>query len=127
MATKKVVDLDALISGDIALALEDRQFIPVKLFGKEWRVSNQTNTFINLRAGEGDAKAFAEFIINIIHEDERQDFSTALMQADGITPEVLMKVINHLFEAVADHPTKSSSGSSRSAGTRAAKPKSAVG
>jgi hypothetical protein len=127
MATaRKVIDIDALLSEHRDKVLADRKYIPVKLFGKEWRVSNQINNFLALRAGEGDVEAFTQFLLNCTHEDEQASFRTALFEADVMDPEGLLLVINHLMEAVAGNPTKSSSGSSASGRTRAAKQKSAA-
>ena len=123
---RKVIDIDALLSEHRDKVLSERTYIPVKLFGKQWRVSNQINNFLALRAGEGDVEAFTQFLLNCTHEEERVDFRTALFEADVMDPEGLLLVINHLMEAVAGNPTKSSSGSSASGRTRVAKPKSAA-
>lgn len=125
-AAKKVIDIDALLADHRDKVLADRKYIPVKLFGKEWRISNQLNNFLALRAGEGDVEAFTQFLLNCTHEDEKHDFRTALFEADVMDPEGLLMVINHLMEAVAGNPTKSSSASSPSGRTRVAKPKSAA-
>lgn len=126
MATQKVIDIDALLSEHRTKVLSERKYVKVKLFGREWRIVNQINNFLALQAGEGEIDAFTNFLLNCTHEDEKDDFRKALYTADVMDPEGLMLVINHLMEAVSGNPTKSSSGSSRSVQTRAAKPKSAA-
>jgi hypothetical protein len=125
-AAKKVIDIDSLLSEHRDKVLAERKYIPVLLFGREWRVINQINNFTALRAGDGDVEAFTQFLMNCTHEDEREDFRKALFTADVMDPDMLLMILNNLMEAVANHPTKSSSGSSRSPQTRVAKPKSAA-
>ena len=126
MPVSKVIDIDAMLSEHRDKVMAERKYIPVKLFGREWRVSNQINNFLALRAGEGDVEAFTQYLLNCTHEDEKHDFRTALFEADVMDADGLLMIINHLMEAVANHPTKSSSGSSRSARTQAVKRKSAA-
>lgn len=125
MPAPKVIDIDALLSAHSEKVRSERQYIKVKLFDREWRISNQINNFLALRAGEGDVEAFTQYLLNCTHEDEKHDFRTALYEADIMDADGLLLVINHLMEAVAAHPTKSSSGSSRSGRTQAVKRKSA--
>ena len=126
MPAQKVLDIDALLSDHREKLLSERKYIKVKLFGREWRIVNQINNFLALRAGEGDVEAFTQFLLNCTHEDEKVAFRTALFEADVMDADGLLMIINHLMEAVANHPTKSSSGSSRSGRTQVAKPKSAA-
>lgn len=126
MPAAKVTDIDALLAAHKEKVLAERKYIPVKLFDQEWRISNQINNFLALRAGEGDVQAFTEYLINCTHPDEQAEWKAALYKADVMDADGLLMVINHLMEAVANHPTKSSSGSSRSARTQAVKRKSAA-
>ena len=126
MPVSKVIDIDAMLSEHRDKVMAERKYIPVKLFGREWRVSNQINNFLALRAGEGDVQAFTEYLINCTHPDEQVEWKAALYKADVMDADGLLMVINHLMEAVAKHPTKSSSGSSRSGRTQAVKRKSAA-
>jgi len=127
MPVAKAFDIDALLADALAEAASKTVYIKVKLFGREWRISSQINTFLALRAGEGDTKAFTEFLMNVAHPDERAEFQDALYRIEPLTADILLIIINNLMEAVANHPTKSSSGSSRTAKTSVAKPKSAAG
>lgn len=126
MSTAKVTDLDALLAEHAKAVESKRQFIKVKLFDREWRVSNQINAFTGLRAADGDVEAFVSFIMNVTHPDERADFHKALYSSDLLDEEGLLMIISNLMETIAAHPTKSSSGSSRSVKTRAAPRKSAA-
>jgi hypothetical protein len=123
---KKVIDIDSMLKEHREKVQSERKYIPVKLFDREWRIVNQINNFTALRAGEGDVEAFTQFLLNCTHDDEKADFRNALYSSDMMDSEGLLMIINHLMEAVANHPTKSSSGSSRSARTQVAKPKSAA-
>lgn len=125
MPAQKVIDIDAMLAEHREKMHAERKYIKVKLFGREWRIVNQINNFLALRAGEGDVEAFTQFLMNCTHEDERVDFRNELYKADMFDADGLLLVINQLMEAVANHPTKSSSGSSSSGRTRVAKPKSA--
>ena len=125
MPPAKTFDIDALLKDALAEASSKVTYIKVKLFDREWRISSQINTFLALRAGEGDTKAFTEFLMNVAHPDERADFQEALYRIEPLTADILLLIINNLMEAVAGNPTKQSSASSRSAKTSAAKPKSA--
>ena len=125
MPPAKTFDIDALLKDALAEASSKVTYIKVKLFDREWRISSQINTFLALRAGEGDTKAFTEFLMNVAHPDERADFQEALYRIEPLTADILLLIINNLMEAVAGNPTKPSSASSRSGKTSAAKPKSA--
>lgn len=123
-ARTKVVDLDEFLAEHIREAEDEREYIPIKIFGREWRVSNQLSAFIALQAGDGDPKAFTSFLMNVTHPDEQREFQEHLYRLN-LKTEGLLALINKIMEVVAEHPTKSSSGSSRSAKTQAAKRKSA--
>jgi len=125
MATaSKPFDIDALIADDLAKAIKATKYNPVTAFGTQWRVTTEPNVFAALAGSFGDIEALVSMIRNIIHPDEREDFQKALLNAEGMTADVLMKLLTGLIEAAGERPTKSPSGSSRtSTATRVAKPR----
>lgn len=125
-AKKPVFDIDALLEEHRDAERAKIKYVLVRLFGREWRIRDQINNFMALRAGQGDVEAFTSFLMTCTHEDEREDFRAELFKADVMDPDTLLAIINNLMTAVADHPTKSSSGSSRSVKTRAGNPRSAA-
>jgi hypothetical protein len=112
-ASSNIIDLDALLAPDIAAALKAAKWNKIKLFGAEWRITTEPNVFAALAGSYGDIPALVSILTNIVHPDERTDFHRAMLSADGITADVLMKLINGIVEAAAERPTKSPSGSSR--------------
>lgn len=124
MPVAKTIDIDALIASKVEESRSKRKYVKVSLFGREWRISDQTNNFLLLRAGEGDVNAFTQFLLNCPHADDQREFRDALLAFDAMEPEILLDIINAIMEAVAGNPTKSSSASSPSVRTRVAKPKS---
>lgn len=123
VAKPKAVDLDAQFTEHLAKREADRQYVPVILFGREWRVSNQLNILQMLLAAEGEAQGFVSFLMNCTHPDEQNEFNKALLSSGMMDEEGLLMICNALMSAIADFPTKSSSASSRSVKTRAASQK----
>lgn len=122
-----VTDLDALLADDIAKAVKATKFNMITLFGKKWRITTEPNVFAALAGSYGDVQALVSMIVNIVHPEEREEFHKALLSAQGINADVLMKLLNGLVEAAAERPTKSPSGSSGgSRTTPVAKRKSAA-
>jgi hypothetical protein len=107
------VDLDALLADDIAAAIKAEKWNTIKLFGQTWRITTEPNVFAALAGAYGDVEALVSMIKGVVHPEEREDFTKALYTADGITADVLMKLLNGLIEAAAERPTKSPSASSQ--------------
>ena len=128
MATKKTpIDIDALLREDIDEAIAATKYVPVTVFGQTRRVSQSPNTFAALAGSYGDVEALVSMIVGVIHEDDREEFRHDLLMAQGITADVLMKILNSLVEAASERPTKSPSDSSTgSAKTKVARQKSAA-
>ena len=121
------IDLDALLADDIAAVVKATKWNTIKLFDRTWRITTAPNVFAALAGSYGDVEALVSMTKNVVHPDEREDFHKALLLADGINAEVLMKLLNGLIEAAAERPTKSPSDSSRvSAKTQVAPRKSAA-
>lgn len=119
------LDLDALLADDIAAAVKSTKWNTITLFKRKWRITTEPNVFAALAGSYGDVEALVSMIINIVHPEERDDFHKALLSAEGINADVLMKLLNGLVEAAAERPTKSPSASSEgSAKTRVARRKS---
>jgi hypothetical protein len=123
----EIIDLDSIIRADREAAVDSAKYVKMKVFGNEYRITTSPNIYTSLAAGTGDPVAIANLITNVLHEDDRDSFTKELMNAAGISAEVLLKMLNAMLEAVAERPTKSSSGSST--GRKASpgrKPKSAL-
>ena len=113
MVTKKTpLDLDALLQEDLDAAIKATKYVPVTLFEKTRRVSTSPNTFAALAGSYGDVEALVSMIVGVIHPDDQDEFRHDLLMAQGITADVLMKILNSLVEAAAERPTKSPSASS---------------
>lgn len=116
MATSKVFDLDATIASEHQAALASIRTVKVKLFGEEFRVVTDVNTYAAVMS---DAEASGEGVLKqmhaLIHEGDLARFKTTLAGQRGLSAEVLGKIVNGLFEAAAERPTTSSSGSGRGA------------
>lgn len=122
-----ITDLDALLAPDFAAAKKAVKYNKIKLFDREWRITTEPNVFAALSGSYGDPEALVSMIKTVVHPDERDDFHKALLGADGINADVLIKLLNNLVEVAAERPTKSPSGSSRASGrTQAAVRKSAA-
>ena len=124
MASTESVDIDTALKELLKTEADKVEYITVTLFDRQWQISNQINTFMALRAGEGDTQAFTQFLMKVAHPDERKDFQNALYNLEPMTADVLLLIINKLMEAVAAHPTKSSPDSSPTPAKKAVKPKS---
>jgi hypothetical protein len=107
-----IIDLDRILKPEIEAAIKATKYVKIKVFGKEWRLSTSPNIYTSLAGGSGDVEALAKMLVNIVHEEDRSDFKTTLMDAEGVSAEVLLALLNGMMEAVADRPTKSPSGSS---------------
>ena len=124
MATKKApIDIDALLQEDIDEAIAATKYVPVTVFGQTRRVSQSPNTFAALAGSYGDVEALVSMIVGVIHPDDSEDFRQDLLMAQGITADVLMKLLNSLVEAAAERPTKSPSGSSKGSVKKKAAPR----
>jgi hypothetical protein len=107
-----IVDLDALLEAKMKAAKDKIQYRPIRLLGREWRVSTAPNAFTSLGAAGGDVRALSHMIAGAVHTDERDQFTNALMNADGIDDVVLLGIIEAFLEVVGERPTESPSDSS---------------
>lgn len=118
--------MDDFIAEQRDAALKNIKYSKMTLFDREWRLTSEPNVFVALAGSYGDIEAMTSMIGNAVHPDERGDFRTALMNADGINAEVLMKLLNGLVEAAAERPTKSPSASSTQSARKKAVPRKSV-
>lgn len=112
MTNPKIIDLDS------ELGFENDEPVPtkkIKLFGREWTIVCDLNTFTMADIASGDAGSIARFVRNIVVEDEQSDFSAALSAAKNMTGEKLGQLLAALIEAASERPTKSPSPSARTA------------
>lgn len=122
MTNNKVIDLDDLIGGeDEDLPVHTRQ---AKLFGRNWTLVCDVNTFGLAALTTGDPAAIVDFIRSIIHPDEVDEFMGAFRKQRNLSGERLAKIVNALIEAASERPTKQPSVSSRGASSRTSARKS---
>lgn len=119
-------NMDEYIQEQRDTALANIKYSKMTLFDRDWRLTSEPNVFVALAGSYGDIEAMTAMISNAVHPDERADFRKALMAADGINAEVLMKLLNGLVEAAAERPTKSPSGSSTRRVVKKAAPQKSV-
>jgi len=117
----KIIDLDADLFGVDDEPTPTKQ---VKLFGREWTILCDLNSFSISALGSGDPSAIVNFLDGLIAEDQRVDFRLAISRVKNLTPEKLGKLINSLVEVVTERPTTPPSASLRGASKRVTAPKS---
>lgn len=122
MTTKKVIDLDAQLGFDEPD--EPLHTKTVSLFGREWTVVCDLNSFGMTAFMTGDVQGIVELLLGLVVEGERDDFVKALSRKRNLDAEKLRDIINALIEVAAEVPTKQPSASSRTATKRTSKPKS---
>lgn len=123
MTNAKPIDIDAMLA-EGEDATEAQQTVKVMLLGREWDFQVGINTFTFSAIMAGDVGAMSQFIINVVVEDQRAEFASALHRATGMTAPKLNKLLTSIVEAVSERPTKQPSGSSRPASKRTSAPRS---
>ena len=122
-AMPKIIDLDE----QLAFTEETTKIQKIKLFGREWSMYCDVNSFTLSAIGAGDAGAIAAFLNNVIVEDERADFAQVLSSQRNLTPAKLVNVIGKLIEVAGKEDVTPSTRSPRGATKRTSSPKSAAG
>ncbi len=112
MPAREAIDLDAQYAERFAKKAKGIVYVPVTLFGRDWRVSTETNVFAALAGGDGDAKAILRMTRNVVHPEERDEFASTLMSQEGMDAEIMLDLLNSLTEVAAERPTKSPAASS---------------
>lgn len=113
---RSVIDLDALISAEIATATENVIVRgTILLFAREWTVIEPQNALHSFRMAdlEHDPMALIDAMKDCIIHDQRSDFINALKGAAALPTDVLMKIVNGILEVAFARPTSPSKPSSR--------------
>lgn len=101
MAQPKILDLDA----QLGIANEPVNTLPFRLFGREWTLLCDLNTFALSDLGTGDPAAVVRYMVSFVIDDERDDFRTALSSQPNMTVERLGEILTALTEAATERPT----------------------
>ena len=118
---KNILDLDA----DLALEDDEPQHTKqFRLFGKDWTLVCDLNSFAMSDLTTGDPSAIVRFIDSVILPEQRVDFRTAMTNVKNLTGEKLGKILGALVEAASERPTTPPSGSSGGARSPTSRPKS---
>lgn len=104
MVSKQIVDFDK----ELGLLLHGDEPVPtkeIKLLGRSWTIQCDLNSFAMAQIAGGDATHLAHFVSNLVVEDQREDFVTALSAAKGLTGERLGALLSKLIEVAGERPT----------------------
>lgn len=123
MATpNKPIDLDAQLGFDLTPAPTK----PVRLFGSEWTIVCDVNSFAISDIMSGDSGGIARFIRGVVIESEQEAFTKALAKVPNLDGEKLGKLLEVLIEAASERPTESPSPVRRTAGSQTSVRKSTL-
>lgn len=124
MATpKKVLDLDTQLGLDLVSDVPTKK---VTLFGREWTITCDVNSFALSDIMAGDAGGIARFLRGLIADEEADAFAAALSRVRNLDAEKLAALLNALVEVAAERPTESPSPVRRTAGKPTSVRKSAA-
>jgi hypothetical protein len=87
----------------------------IRLLGREWTVVCDLNSFAMAKIAGGDASGVADFLVNLLVEDEQEDFTKALANAKNMDGERLGKLLSRFIEVAGERPTERPSPSPRTA------------
>lgn len=116
----KIIDLDAQLPESNTPVVTRK----VKLFGEQWDVVCDINSFTLASLLTGDVQAYTEFLLSSVVEDQRAAMRRALTAQRNLDPERLASITNALVEVMSERPTESPSASSRTASKRTSSRKS---
>lgn len=111
----KAVDLDAELGLVVTEKMPTKK---IKMLGREWTVTCDLNSFAMSQIAGGDSGGISKFLINLVAEDEREDFADALGSAKGLDGEKLGALLSRLIEVAAERPTEQPSPSRSTARRR---------
>ena len=125
----KIINIDDRIQERVGAPKE----VPtqqVTLFGREWDVQVDLNSYTITAILAGDAAGYVSFLQNVVIPEQRRDFHQALAGQAGLTAERLLAIVEAIIEVAGGddgaRPTKRSSGSSPGETTPPTARKSAV-
>lgn len=125
--TVKTTTIDLDSSDELAFLSYDEPVHTkrVKLFGADWDVRCDINTFAlgELLVG-GGAGELSRYLLDFIVEEQRPDFAAKLRSLPNLDGERIGKIIFKLMEVAGERPTKPSALSPRTASKRTSSPKS---
>lgn len=124
MRNNNVIDLDAMLGDDEDGPIHTR---PATLFGREWTIVCDVNTFGLAALTTGDPAAIIDFIRSVVHPDQVDDFMAAFRSQKRLSGDRLAKIVSALVEAASERPTKQPSVSSRGASKKTSAPRSTAG
>lgn len=113
-STKSGVDFDL----DKALGFDDdepSETKTIRLLGRDWTVVCDLNSFTMAQIAGGETSGVAKFLVNLIAEDEQEEFGVALATAKNMNAKRLGLLLEKLIEVAGERPTESPSRSPRTA------------
>ena len=126
MATSKTIvnfDDELGISADEKPVVAKVAFI---LFGREWTMYADVNSFSLSNVISGDPGAVSQFITNLIVEEQRNSFVDELSKVRNLDGELLGKILGKMIEAAGNGPSKPASPSRSTASKRTSSRRSAT-
>lgn len=116
----KIIDLDK----QLGFADEPVHVRKVVLFGTEWTILCDVNTFALSNLTTGDPQAIVNFILGVIDPAQRNEFARAISAVPNLDVEKLSAIVGALVEVAAERPTSLPSASRPGAKSRTSAPKS---
>lgn len=123
MTKPAIIDFDSEFDIDSDEPVHTKQF---KMFGQEWTLVCDINSFGISELTTGDAAGLVRFIQGLIQPDQWSEFSQKLGQVRNLNGEKLGKILNKMIEVASGLPTTPLSPSPRGASKRTSNPKSAA-
>jgi len=118
----KALDLDAKLGFDD----EPIHTKDIILFGQEWTVVCDANSYALSALASGDVTAYRDYLVNTVVPEQREAMHTTLLRQRGLTAERFVAIIEAVFEVVSEVPTTRASASSRTPAKKTSARKSAA-
>jgi len=104
----QITDLDSELGLVVKEAMPTKH---VKILGRNWTIICDLNSFAMAQIAGGEPGGISKFLMGLVVEGEREDFSEALSSAKGLDGEKLASLMSRLIEVAAERPTVSPSAS----------------
>jgi hypothetical protein len=125
MATAKKTTVDLDLDKELGIADDGTaETKTIRLLGREWTVVCDLNSFAMAQIAAGDSAGVAGFLVNLIAEDQQEDFGLALASAKNMNADRLGTILQKLIEVAGERPTAQPSPSPRTAKNRTSSLKS---